>query len=203
MANCLRTHNLEIRPVLRELFTSAEFYSERVRHAQIKSPIQFVVQSTKILQAPLPEPVIMQNAMRQMGQVLFAPPNVKGWDGGRSWITTSTLLFRYNFANYMLNGDAMLPGGAPARGPGFGGGMREALAQRDHADITMLAPVELREKPRELLDFVAARLFQSPPAEKEATTFVQYLEARKPDVSDATMRGLVHLMMSTPQFQLT
>jgi hypothetical protein len=161
------------------------------------------VQSAKILQAPLPEPVIMQNAMRQMGQILFAPPNVKGWDGGRSWITTSTLLFRYNFANYLLNGDAMLPGGAPARGSGFGGGIAAALAQRDPADITMLAPVELREKPRELIDFVAARLFQSRPAEKEATTFVQYLEARKPDVSDATMRGLVHLMMSTPQFQLT
>jgi hypothetical protein len=31
---------------------------------------------------------------------------------------------------------------------------------------------------------------------------VQYLEARKPDSSDETMRGLVHLMMSTPQFQL-
>ena len=29
----------------------------------------------------------MQNALRQMGQLLFAPPNVKGWDGGKAWIT--------------------------------------------------------------------------------------------------------------------
>ena len=207
MANCLRDHDFEIRPVLRELFTAAEFYSERVRHAQIKSPVQFVVQTARILQTPLPEPTIMQNAMRQMGQILFAPPNVKGWDGGKSWITTSTLLFRYNFANYLLNGDAMLPGNTlsrgPGRGPGLGGGIMAALAQRDQVEMTKLAPAELREKPRQLVDFVAARLFQNRPLEKEANTFVQYLEARKPDTSDATMRGLVHLMMSTPQFQLT
>ena len=78
-----------------------------------------------------------------------------------------------------------------------------ALAQRDRVEMTKLAPPELREKPRELVGFVAARLFQNRPLEKDASTFAQYLEARKPDTSDATMRGLVHLMMSTPQFQLT
>ncbi len=44
--------------------------------------------------------------MRQMGQIFFAPPSVKGWDGGKSWISTSTLLFRNNFANYLINGDS-------------------------------------------------------------------------------------------------
>ena len=36
--------------------------------------------------------------LRQLGQDLFAPPNVKGWDGGVTWITTNTLLTRYNDA---------------------------------------------------------------------------------------------------------
>jgi hypothetical protein len=36
--------------------------------------------------------------LRQLGQDLFAPPNVKGWDGGITWITTNTLLTRYNDA---------------------------------------------------------------------------------------------------------
>jgi uncharacterized protein (DUF1800 family) len=203
LAERIRAHNFEMRPVLRELFNSAEFYSDRVMRAQIKSPVQFMVQTAKILDAPLPAPMVAQNSMRQMGQILFAPPNVKGWDGGKSWITTSTLLFRYNFANYLLNGDAMLPGGGPPRGPRFGGGIMAALAQRDPVEMTRLAPAELRGKPRELVDFVAARLFQHRPSQKEAGTFVQYLEAREPDTGDATMRGLVHLMMSTPQFQLT
>ena len=207
VAERLRAHNFEIRPVIGELFTSAEFYSDRVMRAQIKSPIQFVVQTSKLLEAPLPGPIVVQNGMRQMGQILFAPPNVKGWDGGKSWISTSTLLFRYNFANYLINGDAMLPGNAPVGGPGAGIGfaprLMAAQVQRAPVDITKLTPTELRTKPRELINFVALRLFQAPPSEKDANTFAQYLEARKPDTSDATMRGLVHLMMSTPEFQLT
>jgi uncharacterized protein (DUF1800 family) len=208
LANRIRAHNFEMRPVLNELFTSAEFYSDRAMRAQIKSPVQFLVQTAKILETPLPSPMVAQNGMRQMGQILFAPPNVKGWDGGKSWITTSTLLFRYNFANYLVNGDAMLPGNAPARIQGKALGFRrnaeaEPAAPREPIDLAKLAPADLREKPRALVDALSARLFQAQPPEKDAKIFTQYLEARKPDTSDATVRGLIHLMMSTPQFQLT
>jgi uncharacterized protein (DUF1800 family) len=207
----IRSHNFEMRPVLREIFTSGEFYSDRVMHAQIKSPAQFIVQISKLLETQLPSPVVVQNAMRQMGQILFAPPNVKGWDGGKSWITTSTLLFRYNFANYLINGDAILQRGALARGkpsdPGFRWRVqRQQLAEqikRAPIDISRLVPNELRNKSGELVDLLSARLFQNRLPEKEAKTFVQFLETRKPDTSDQTMRELLHLMMSTPQFQLT
>jgi hypothetical protein len=60
----------------------------------------------------------------------------------------------------------------------------------------------LREKPQELVAHLSNRLFQTQPAQKEVDTFVRYLDARKPDTGDETMRGLLHLMMSTPQFQL-
>ena len=109
VAERMRAHNFEIKPLLWEIFCSEEFYSERVMRSQIKSPTQFIVQTCKVLGCELPAPHIAQNAMRQMGQILFAPPNVKGWDGGKSWISTSTLLFRNNFANYLINGDAILP----------------------------------------------------------------------------------------------
>ena len=69
---------------------------------QVKSPVQWLVQTSKILETGLPKPAIAVNALRQLGQVPFAPPNVKGWDGGRAWITTSTLLFRYNLANFSI-----------------------------------------------------------------------------------------------------
>jgi hypothetical protein len=39
-----------------------------------------------------------------MGQNLFEPPNVKGWDGGRAWINTSTLFVRQNVAIYLITG---------------------------------------------------------------------------------------------------
>jgi len=207
IAERIRAHNYDMRPVLREMFSSAEFYSDRVMRTQIKSPVQYIVQTSKLLEAQLPSPIVAQNAMRQMGQILFAPPNVKGWDGGRTWISTSTLLSRYNFANYLINGDAMLPANASQRRRGTDNGFRRSMQlaeqiHRDPVDMSKLAPAELRDKPRELVDLLSARLFQNCPSEKETNAFMEYLEARKPDTSDETMRGLVHLMMSTPLFQL-
>lgn len=208
VASRIRAHNYEMRPVLHEIFNSTEFYSDRAMRTQIKSPVQYLVQTSKLLDASLPPPLVAQNAMRQMGQILFAPPNVKGWDGGKAWISTSTLLFRYNFANYLINGDAMLPGNGARRPQGADLAFHRpnALAEpvrRDPIDISKLVPTEFRDKPRDLVDFLSRRLFQNPASEKETNTFVQYLEARKPDMSDTTMRGLLHLMMSTPQFQVT
>jgi uncharacterized protein (DUF1800 family) len=206
VAAMIRAHNFEIRPILREIFTAEEFYADRAMRSQIKSPVQFIIQTCRLLEAPLPAPLAAQNAMRQMGQILFAPPNVKGWDGGKSWITTSTLLFRYNFANYLVNGDAMLP--KPAAGKGAGPGFNKAAQmgaqiQRPPIDPAKLIPAELRDRPNELVDFLSTRLFATRAPENEHQAFMQYIEARKPDTSDTTLRGLIHLMMSTPQFQLT
>jgi uncharacterized protein (DUF1800 family) len=206
----IRAHDFEMRPLLREIFCSAEFYSERVMGTQIKSPVQYIVQTSKLLETQLPSPMVVQNAMRQMGQILFAPTNVKGWDGGKAWITTSTLLFRYNFANYLINGDAMLPRGAavhmkPTDLAFRRAVQREQLAEqikRDPIGVSKLVPDELRNRPRELVDLLSARFFQARPLEKETNTFVEFLKSRRPDTSDATMRELLHLMMSTPQFQL-
>jgi uncharacterized protein (DUF1800 family) len=208
IANRIRAHNYEMRPVLRELFSSAEFYSERAMRTQIKSPVQYLIQTSKLLETQLPSPLVAQNAMRQMGEILFAPPNVKGWDGGKAWISTSTLLFRYNFANYLINGDAIIP--MAAKQPGKVGGdfgMRYAARlgeeiKRAPIDVSKLAPAELRARPEELVDLMSKRLFQKTAPEKETKAFLNYLEAKKPDASDETMRGLLHLMMSTSQFQL-
>jgi len=203
----LRTHNFEMRPVLREIFTSAEFYSERVMGNQIKSPVQYIVQTSKLLEAPPPAPIAAQNAMRQMGQILFAPPNVKGWDGGKQWISTSTLLFRYNFANYLINGDAILPPNVQQQrqGADVGFGRAARLAEqirREPIDIAKLLPTDVHQKPGEVVDLLSKRFFQTRLGEKEIDTFAKFLESRGSDVSDSTLRELVHLMMSTPQFQM-
>ena len=208
VAATTRAHNFEIRPILREIFSSAEFYSDRAMGSQIKSPVQYIVQTSKLLSAPPPAPIAAQNAMRQMGQILFAPPNVKGWDGGKEWISTSTLLFRYNFANYLINGSGMLPGDAIARGRGAGPGFRMGpwnvaeQIKRDPIEVGKLVPPEIRAKPRNVVDSLVNRFFQTRPGEKEIDTFVKYLETRGSDATDTTLRELIHLMMSTPQFQL-
>lgn len=207
VAATIRKHNFEMRPVLRDILSSAEFYSDRAMGSQIKSPVQYIIQTSKILNTPAPPPLAAQNAMRQMGQILFAPPNVKGWDGGKQWISTSTLLFRYNFANYLINGDAILPANVrqPRQGADVGFGRAAQYAdqiKRDPIDVGKLIPADVRTKPRDIVDVLAKRLFQTPPPQKEIEAFAQFLESRGADVTDASLRDLIHLMMSTPQFQL-
>jgi uncharacterized protein (DUF1800 family) len=208
VAGSLRTHNFEIKPVLREIFSSAEFYAQANVRTQIKSPTQYVVQTCKLLNCELPAPPIAQAAMRQMGQLLFAPPNVKGWDGGKSWISTSTLLFRNNFANYLINGDSMVPEAARGKGgdPGVKAGARAAMRQQFHRDpinVATIAPPEMRESPDKLLAHLSRRFLQTEPEAQDREAFSKFLAARNGDTGDATVRGLLHLMMSTPEYQLT
>jgi uncharacterized protein (DUF1800 family) len=208
VAGRIGAHNFEIKPLLWEIFCSEEFYSERVMRSQIKSPTQFIVQSCKVLGCELPAPHVAQNAMRQMGQILFAPPNVKGWDGGKSWISTSTLLFRNNFANYLINGDAILPEAMkrPGGDLGFRAGAGGTLAEEVHRvpiDVNKIVRPELRDNREKLIAELSRRVLQTEPPARDAAAFSRFLDGRNGNAEDSTIRGLIHLMMSTPLYQLT
>jgi uncharacterized protein (DUF1800 family) len=101
LGNLLRDSNYDLRPALRTLFTSRAFYDAKHIGAQIKSPVQLVIGTARLLSVDLPPGRIIfqpNSAMMQMGQLPFFPPNVKGWPGGRAWINTSTIFVRYNAA---------------------------------------------------------------------------------------------------------
>jgi len=197
LATDFRRSGYSIRPLLRRILQSAEFYAPANIRSQIKSPAQWMVQTARSLEMPLPPALFAANAMRQMGQLLFAPPSVKGWDGGRAWISTSTLLIRYNLANALLRGDVsgLVPDGRPAL-------RRAARARLRGPVLDLIAPPALRPDPIRLVDALAWRLFQSAPDERERRAFLDYLKARPAPPADDTLVGLAHLMMSTPQFQL-
>ncbi len=116
-------------------------------------------------------------------------------------------MFRYNFANYLINGDAILPANVrqPRQGADVGFGRAAQYAEqikREPIDVAKLIPTDLRTKPREIVGVLAKRLFQTALAQKELDAFAQFLQSRGPDLTDAHLRELIHLMMSTPQFQL-
>ena len=104
MANKLRASKFELKPLLDAVFSSAYFYSADNRGAIIKSPIQLTVQAVRSLRTPVRELSALASATDLMGQNVFFPPNVKGWDGGRSWMNTSTLFIRQNLLVYLLTG---------------------------------------------------------------------------------------------------
>jgi uncharacterized protein (DUF1800 family) len=97
----LREHAYELEPLLRALFADPEFYSEEVVGARISGPIEYLVGVSRRLDLE-PPPRLVWVAAGQLGQRLFEPPSVKGWDGGKAWIGTSSLLQRGNVAGLLL-----------------------------------------------------------------------------------------------------
>ncbi len=104
LASTLRRKRYDIKPMLRQLLLSEHFYVPNNMSAQIKSPAQLVVGTVRALKTPARDLRALVDAMGLMGQTLFMPPSVAGWEGGRSWINTSTLFIRQNTTNYLLTG---------------------------------------------------------------------------------------------------
>lgn len=94
----------EVKPLLRRLFLSEHFYQPRIMNEQIKSPTQLVVGGVRSLNTPARDLGVLADAMNMMGQNIFFPPSVKGWDGGRSWINTATMYIRQNILCFLLTG---------------------------------------------------------------------------------------------------
>jgi uncharacterized protein (DUF1800 family) len=97
LGRTFRESGYEIKPLLKQIFLSRDFYSPPAHATQIKSPVQLVISTYKKL--GLREVPTIPDFGRMtggLGQSLFDPPNVAGWAGGRTWITPSTLLQRGN-----------------------------------------------------------------------------------------------------------
>jgi len=98
LGKTLRDAKYELQPLLRAIFLSREFYAPRSVAKGIKGPVEFVASLYRSLDLDVPRLPLLAAIAASLGQSLFDPPNVKGWDGGRDWITTSHLLARYNVA---------------------------------------------------------------------------------------------------------
>lgn len=83
--------------LLRMLFTSRVFYSERAYRGLVKSPIALTVGAARSLPVRLNATALAETAS-DLGQALYAPPSVKGWDGGHAWLNAATLVGRVSFA---------------------------------------------------------------------------------------------------------
>lgn len=102
LAAILRNGGYEMKPVLRAMLLSHAFREPGNRGTLIKSPVDLVIGSVHMLGLPVPEKTQLVRMMQGLGQVPFDPPNVKGWAGGESWITTYTLLLRQQFLRRMV-----------------------------------------------------------------------------------------------------
>ena len=98
LTNVFYNSNYNIEIIMRTVFESNWFYDAKNIGVKIKSPVEFIVGMGRILNIKfgnIRSVLFPQNAL---GQVIFHPPNVAGWPGGKSWIDNSTLMLRMNFA---------------------------------------------------------------------------------------------------------
>ncbi len=129
MADVFYQSDYEIKPLLEYVFTADWFYEEKNMGNMIKSPVSFLVGLNRQFYISYQRPEVLLEFQRALGQVLFYPPNVAGWPGGRNWIDSSSLMYRLKIPSILLNGGTdRFPGqDRPGRGGLFGPDAGQAI----------------------------------------------------------------------------
>lgn len=180
-------NHYKVRPFLKRMFLSNVFYSANVVGRQIKSPVQWLVQTCRTLELKSLPPEIVSRWLDTLGQQLFAPPNVRGWEGGRSWMSATTLLARTDFASELV--------GAPKNSKL---GKRR---QRQIADPATWEDVNIANGVSEKSVALAQRFYGSNPGPHVVAIAEAVLQNHGTDVEG--LRLATQDLLSMPEYQLT
>jgi uncharacterized protein (DUF1800 family) len=169
----LRETQMDIGQSMQTLLTSRAMFVPEHRAVRIKSPVEFVVGACRSLETRAPaRPLI--DSVGQMGQRLLEPPSVKGWNGHRAWINSSTMLLRLSAVHRLTQPD--------------GAGMLKADELRsNHA-------LDSREK-------IIAFALEVTHGGATPDGAQQSLDALKGS-NDEILRGALRVLMSVPEYQL-
>ncbi len=196
LASIFRQTGFEVAPVVRAILTSRAFYSPKAVRTQIKTPAHLVIGTARLLGLEGVPTAQLVRAMDLMGQALFIPPNVGGWPRGESWITTSTILTRYNFSSLVLTGGMF--------------GVSRRPAARPALPAEALRAATISQTAGEAVDHISALLIHSPIGDGRKTALFKALGAAGPQAAfsaasseaEARLRSALHLLMCSPEYQL-
>jgi len=179
MAARYESSNHEIAPMLRLLFMSPQFRDPASYHARYSWPVELVVRALKEVGWVGFSLNDALTPLTNMGQQLFEPPDVNGWDLGRGWFSTGAMLARMNFAAQLAGNQRFA--------------LRDASRGRGGT-------------PEALLDFF---LDQLTPADLDGgarAALLEYLGSGGWTGGDAQLLqkapGLVHLLVGSGEYQL-
>lgn len=178
-AKTMRENHLQIAPVLKQMLSSNLFYSSHARARKIKSPVELVIGMLRGLNGTTNSQLVARG-LRDIGQGLFYPPNVKGWDGGRAWINSSTVLGRANLFEAILSNEDTKFDGQSLTQSLADHGIRDIDHAIDHFERCLMAvPI-------------------NPATRRQLTS--QFDSLGKDH--EQTYRRLLHAVCSLPEFQL-
>jgi len=192
MAKKMRDSKYELAPVLETVFRSRHFYDETNRAAQIKSPVQLVVQAVRSLKTPVLDVNVLVEACELMGQTIFEPPNVKGWEGGRSWINTSTLFMRQNILTHLLTGRMPY-------------GYQEARRGSEFDPMPLIKDLSKGANGyelKEVVDYLTQFCFGQECSEQRRKTLVEFGKSNGGRVTPSVLVGLLCLITAMPEYDL-
>jgi len=101
-------NNYDLKKLMNDIFLSEWFYDEKNVGTRIKSPVELMVGIRRLIPMELQRPEMQLLFQRVLGQVLFYPPNVAGWPGGKNWIDSSSLMFRLRLPQILTDAQEFL-----------------------------------------------------------------------------------------------
>jgi uncharacterized protein (DUF1800 family) len=106
LAAGLRQHHLDVGWAIETVLRSRAFFAEANLGNRVLGPVEFLVGTARALERfdPPPSSLVLAEWAARLGQDLFYPPNVGGWTGGRSWLTTQAIIGRANYAAALVEG---------------------------------------------------------------------------------------------------
>jgi|TARA_Y100001001_G_scaffold26766_1_gene22456 uncharacterized protein (DUF1800 family) len=184
----------KVSSVLRSLFNSDYFKSDKCMYSRVKGPVESVVGTVR-LAGTYQEPTLdVHSLWRQtlfMGQGLLAPPTVEGWHEGVEWIDSGSLVERINFAAKEL--------GDPTKD-----GVKDIIrritsSQKDLSDpeklvdscLDYMGPIQVEPETREsLIEFA------------ESQGAVQTQNGQPDESASLQLARLIGMIASTREYQL-
>ncbi|RBL94183.1 DUF1800 domain-containing protein [Chitinophaga flava] len=201
----------EIKALMREIFMSDWFYDSKYIGNRIKSPVELLIGIRRTIPMAFEQEELMIAFQRILGQVLFYPPNVAGWPGGRNWIDSSSLMFRLRIPQVILYSQVLnIRPKEIAPEMGDGGNYKMTLQINDFLKRQFAKKVNARinwdpyiqgysDIPREsLADEIAGVLLQQPGNIKKAL-LEKYADTGS---REGYIKTVTIDVMSTPEYQL-
>jgi uncharacterized protein (DUF1800 family) len=214
IAERFRASHYDIKTALRGLFLSDAFWDERNRGVLVKSPAEFVVGAVREFDIGYADQdaTALAVQVRNFGENLFYPPNVKGWPGGENWINSSTLLARKQFIEQLFRATeahGMRPAATNGKTSAMSGSMSAPMPNL-MTNASMKPAVMQQPHPglRFDLDAWLARYNTTPDARPDLSTQLQLqravlavspADAIEPDV---TSSAYLRVLLMDPAYQL-
>ncbi len=173
--------NYDISSVVETMLRSNLFFSPIAYRQRVKSPVEYALGIVRALGGMVSTTQLAQD-LAQLGQILYAPPTVKGWSGGRHWINSVTLIRRHNLAFDLLRGD----------GP-YADKLNPLRAAADHG----------HSEPASVAQFVLELFLQGDLESEESDTLrPTTLAADSSGGLDVAVRRFAHAVITLPEFHL-